>query len=43
MEFDTNKYTGILKWDRPPALDAVERLLKANLGREIGEIGDLDV
>jgi hypothetical protein len=41
--FDTMEYAGTLKWDRPPALDAIERLLKANLGREIGEIGDLDV
>ena len=43
MEFASKKYTGILKWDRPPALETVERLLKANLGRETGEIGDLDV
>ena len=43
IKFDTIEYAGILKWDRPPALDAVERLLKANLGREIGEIGELDV
>ncbi len=43
IEFDTIEYAGTLKWDRPPALHAVESLLKANLGREIGEIGDLDV
>ena len=43
MEFDKNKYTGILRWDRPPTLDAVENLLRGNLGRAIGEIGDLDV
>ena len=43
IKFDTIEYAGILKWDRPPGLDAVERLLKANLGREIGEIGELDV
>jgi hypothetical protein len=41
--FDTIEYAGILKWDRPPALDAVESLLKENIGREIGAIGDLDV
>jgi len=43
IKFDTIEYVGTLKWDRPPALDIVEKLLKANLGREIGEIGDLDV
>ena len=43
IKFDAIEYAGILKWDRPPARDAVERLLKANLGRDIGEIGDLDI
>lgn len=43
MKFDTNEYVGTLRWDRPPTLEAVDRLLRANLGREIGEIGDLDV
>jgi hypothetical protein len=43
MRFDANEYTGLLAWDPPPPLAAVESLLKANLGREIRVISDLDI
>jgi hypothetical protein len=35
--------TGILSWDKPPTLSTVERLLAANVGREIRAIGGLDI
>jgi hypothetical protein len=43
MRFDAREHTGILTWDAPPLPPAVESLLKANLGREIRAIGDLDI
>ena len=43
IRFDANEYTGLLAWDAPPPLAAVESILRANLGREIRTIGDLDV
>jgi len=43
MRFDAREHTGILRWDTPPTLLAVESLLRANLGREIRSIGALDV
>jgi hypothetical protein len=43
MRFEAREYVGMLTWDPPPSIEAVEQLLQANLGREIGAIGDLDV
>ena len=43
MKFDARQHTGILTWDAPPSLAAVESVLKANLGREIRAIGDVDI
>jgi hypothetical protein len=43
MRFDAREQTGLLLWDGPPLLATVERLLEANLGREIRAIGELDV
>ena len=43
MRFDARQYTGVLSWDAPPSLAAVENLLGANLGAEIRAIGDLDI
>lgn len=43
IKYDGREYRGILEWDPPPALDALESVLEANLGREIRAIGDLDV
>ena len=33
----------ILEWDPPPAVEAVEAVLRAHLGIEIGTLGDLKV
>ena len=43
MRFEMREYVGMLTRDPPPSIEAVEQLLQANLGREIGEIGELDV
>jgi hypothetical protein len=43
MKFEARTYMGILSWDPPPRLAAVENVLRANLGRQIQVIGDLDV
>jgi hypothetical protein len=43
IKYDGREYTGILKWEPPPALEAVESVLKANLGREIRAIGAVDI
>ena len=43
MRFDAREHTGILAWDGPPTLAALENLLTANLGREIKLIGESDV
>ena len=43
IRFEARKYIGLLSWDGPPPLPAVERLLQANIGRGIGVIGGLDI
>ena len=43
IRFEKRKYIGLLSWDGPPSLPAVERLLQAHIGRGIGMIGELDV
>ncbi len=43
MRFEAREHTGILAWDAPPPLVAVESLLEVNLGREICVIGELDI
>ena len=43
IRFDTREYIGVLSWDAPPSLPAIEHLLQANIGRGIGVIGELDV
>jgi hypothetical protein len=43
IRFEERKYIGLLSWDGPPSLPAVERLLQANIGRGIGAIGGLDI
>ncbi len=40
---DAREYIGVLSWDAPPSLPAIEHLLQANIGRGIGVIGELDV
>jgi hypothetical protein len=43
MRFDGREHLGGLQWDPPPTLKAVEDLLRANIGRDMKAIGNLDV
>jgi hypothetical protein len=43
MMYDGREHMASLEWDPPPTLADVERVLNANLGREIKAIGELDV
>jgi hypothetical protein len=43
MKYDGRDHMGSLEWDAPPTLDAVEKVLKANVGKPIKTINDLDV
>ena len=43
MRFDAREHIGLLVWDEPPPVAAVERLLKENVGRALREIGELDL
>jgi hypothetical protein len=43
VKYDNREHTGILEWDPPPAVEAVEAVLRAHLGNEIGTLGDLKV
>jgi hypothetical protein len=42
MRFDAREHTGILRWEGPPPVAALEDLLNAHVGREISWIGDQD-
>lgn len=43
MRYDNREHVSVLRWDPPPALDEVERVLRANIGREISVIGEVEV
>ena len=43
INYDGREYAGSLEWDPPPTLEAVENVLRANLGLAIRAIGDLDI
>lgn len=43
VKYDNREHTGSLEWDPPPAVEAVEAVLRAHLGIEIGMLGDLKV
>ena len=43
MKYKGQERFGSLEWDAPPSLDAVEKVLQANLGKPIKTIGDLSV
>jgi hypothetical protein len=43
MMYDGREHRGSLTWDPPPALADVGKVLKANLGREIKAVGELNV
>ena len=42
MRLGARECTAILLWDGPPPVSAVEGFLRANVGREIWAIGELD-
>jgi hypothetical protein len=43
VKYDNREHTGSLEWGPPPAVEAVEAVLRAHLGIEIGMLGDLKV
>jgi hypothetical protein len=43
LTFEGLGHKGVLRWDEPPALEAIATLIRANVGRTIDEIGDLDI
>lgn len=43
VRYDNREHTGSLEWDQPPAVEAVEAVLRAHLGIEVRMVGDLKV
>jgi hypothetical protein len=43
MEFEGREHSSSIKWDEPPTLAAVEKVLQAHLEQLIKEISDMDV
>ena len=43
MKYDGREHSGVLSWTPPPSIDDVERALRANVGREISAISEVDV
>jgi hypothetical protein len=43
MHYEGREHTGRLLWDPPPVLTALEQILRANLGKAIQDLGELDV
>jgi hypothetical protein len=43
MRYEGREHTGRLQWDPPPVLTALEQILRANLGKAIQDLGELDV
>jgi len=43
MRYEGREHTGRLQWDSPPVLTALEQILRANLGKAIRDLGELDV
>jgi len=43
MRHEGREHTGRLQWDPPPVLTALEQILRANLGKAIKELGELEV
>ena len=43
IEHEGRKHSGSLQWDAPPSLDDVEKVLRANIGRPIKDLGELTV
>jgi len=43
MEYEGREHVGSLRWDTPPPLDTVQKLLREHIGVPIKVISDLDV
>jgi hypothetical protein len=43
MKYEGREHNARFEWTPPPTLQAVEAILKANIGKAMREIGDLDV
>ena len=43
MRFDGREHHGRLKWDPPPSVEAVAKILSANVGQKLRAIGALDI
>jgi hypothetical protein len=43
IDFDGRIHTGTLLWDAPPTPERVEEALRANIGKEMKVIGEIDV
>ena len=43
MKYDERDHSGTLSWTAPPSLENVEKVLRANIGRELREIGEAEV
>jgi len=43
MRYEGREHTGRLQWDPPPVLTTLEQILRANLGKAIRALGELDV
>lgn len=43
IKYEGRDAVGSLQWDAPPSLDNVEKALRANIGKPIKAIGDLEV
>jgi hypothetical protein len=43
IKYDGADYAGILEWEPPPALEAVEKILRQHVGQQITAISELEV
>jgi len=43
MRFDGREHHGRLKWDPPPSVETVAKILSANIGQKLRAIGALDI
>jgi len=41
--FDGREHHGRLKWDPPPSIETVAKILSANVGQKLRAIGALDI
>lgn len=43
IDYDGREHLATLQWDAPPTVEAVQRVLEANIGKPLTEIGGLEV